>query len=69
MIRKSCYRIVYIYFKRLTLQVEKRIFIINTTDKSNYDTLNKCNLFDFEVEFKIMGICSREKKYVLRVEN
>lgn len=37
------------------------------TDKSNCDTLNKCNVFDFEVGFKILEMCSREKEDALRV--
>lgn len=45
----------------------KKYFIINMTDKSNCDTLNNCNVFDFEVGFKILEMCSREKEDALRV--
>lgn len=57
------------YFKQVPLKRGGNIFIINTIDKSNSDTFNKCDVFDFGVEFKILGMCSREKKYVFGVEN
>jgi len=54
------------YVSNDSLKGEK-YFIINMTDKSNCDTLNKCNVFDFEVGFKILEMCSREKEDALRV--
>lgn len=63
-----CNQIIYIYFKLLSVKQEK-IFVLNTADKSNCDTLCKCDVFDFEVGFKILRMCSREKEDVLRVKN
>lgn len=46
----------FIYISNDSYLMEKKVFIINMTDKRSCDTLNKCG-FDFKIEFQILGMC------------